>query len=42
MEKNSRRTMKESFAGMRKVLAEERYKLEIPPGWGFPLLAEDS
>ena len=31
MEKSARRTLRESFAEMRKVMVEEGYKLEIPP-----------
>jgi hypothetical protein len=31
MKKTARRTVNESFAEMRKVMAEEGYKLEVPP-----------
>jgi hypothetical protein len=31
LERTARRTLKESFAEMRKVMAEEDYKLDIPP-----------
>ena len=31
LERTARKTLKESFAELRKIMAEEEYKLEIPP-----------
>lgn len=31
LERTARRTLRDSFAEMRKVMAEEGYKLEVPP-----------